>query len=92
MWSGNLLGDLEAEVARRMEGDADEAWNISYQAVTPRWASWSAVKGARIAYQRMLLLCNGTSYGAFRIEYSVTDSTEMDPVIERMVASLRGNC
>jgi hypothetical protein len=92
VWGGNLLGDFEAEVSRRIEGEADEAWNVSYQAVTPQWASWSAVKGSRMVYQRMTLLCDGTSYGAFRAEYSVTDSTEMDGLIEQMVTSLRGNC
>ena len=87
-----VLGDFESEVSRRIEAEAGEAWNVSYQAVTPQWASWSAVRGSRIVYQRMTMLCDGTSYGAFRAEYSVTDSTVMDPMIDLLVASLRGNC
>lgn len=90
VWGGPMMGDFEAEIAQRMAWDGDEAWNVTYQAVTPRWASWSAIKGSRILYQRMVLLCEGSSYAAFRAEYSVTDSAEMDPVIERLVRSLRG--
>ena len=92
IWGGNLMHSFEGEVAQRMGWDQDEAWNITYQATTPRWASWSAIKGFRILYQRIVQLCDGTSYAAFRAEYSVTDSAEMDPVVERLVQSLRGNC
>lgn len=92
VWGGQALEGFEAEIAQRMAWDEDEAWNITYQATTPRWASWSAIKGFRILYQRMVLLCDGTRYAAFRAEYSVTDSAEMDPVVERLVRSLRGNC
>jgi hypothetical protein len=92
VWGGYLLEDFEAEVTQRMAWDAEESWNLTYQATTPRWASWSAIKGSRILYQRLVLLCDGSSYAAFRAEYSVTDSAEMNPVIERLVQSLRGNC
>lgn len=92
VWGGTLLGGFEGEVAQRMALDEGEAWNITYQATTPRWASWSAIKGSRILYQRMVVLCEGTGYAAFRTEYSVTDSAEMDPVVERLVQSLRGTC
>lgn len=92
VWGGHLLEGFEAEVTQRMAWDEDEAWNITYQATTPRWASWSGIKGFRILYQRLVLLCEGSSYAAFRAEYSVTDSAEMDPVIERLVQSLRGSC
>lgn len=91
VWGGHLLDGFEAEIAQRMAWDEEEAWNITYQATTPRWASWSGIKGFRILYQRMVLLCDGTSYAAFRAEYSVTDSAEMEPVIERLVQSMRGS-
>jgi hypothetical protein len=92
VWGGNLTDDVEAEVAQRMAWTADDSWNITYQASTPRWASFSAIKGFRILYQRMVLLCDGQSYAAFQVEYSVTDSRTMDPMIETLVPSLRGNC
>ena len=89
VWGGLLLESFESEVAQRMAWDQDEAWNITYEATTPRWASYSAIKGFRILYQRLVLLCDGTSYAAFRAEYSVTDAAAMDPVIERLVRTLR---
>ncbi|KRA56037.1 hypothetical protein [Devosia sp. Root635] len=92
VWGGGLMGSFEDEVAQRMRWSEAEAWNTTYQATTPRWASWSAIKGFRILYQRMVLLCDGTSYAAFRMDYSVTDASDMAPVVERLVRSLRGNC
>jgi hypothetical protein len=92
IWGGHLSSDFETETAQRMAWDADEAWNVTYQATTPRWASWSAIKGSRILYQHMVQLCDATSYAAFRAEYSVTDTAVMDGAIERMVGSLGGNC
>ena len=89
VWGGSLA-DFEAEVAMRMAQDAGEGWNQTYQAVTPRWASWSSVAGGQILYQRMILLCDGQSYAAFRAEYGLRDRVEMDPVVEQLVASLQG--
>lgn len=89
VWGG-LLDDFEREVAARMADDAAEGWNQTYQAITPRWASWSALSGGNIVYQRMILLCDGQSYAAFRAEYGTRDRAEMDPVVEKLVASLHG--
>jgi len=90
VWGG-WLNHFDSEVADRMGQDAAAGWNQTYQAVTPRWASWSASAGGQILYQRMILLCDGQSYAAFRAEYGVRDRAEMDPVIEQLVASLRGS-
>ena len=93
VWGGNLLGDFEGEVASAMDyAQTENAWNITYQTTTPRWASFSGIKGIRVLYQRMILLCDGTSYAAFRAEYSVAETTEMDPVINRLVQTLRAGC
>lgn len=93
VWGGSLPYGFDAGVTEAMDyAIAENGWNIAYQASTPRWASFSGVKGFRILYQRMILLCDGSSYAAFRAEYSVADSADMDPVIEKLVQSLRGNC
>lgn len=93
VWGGNLTEPFEAEFAAAMDyAVAENGWNITYQAVTPRWGSFSGVQGSRIVYQRMILLCDGASYAAFRAEYSSVDLTEMDTVIKRMARSLQGNC
>lgn len=91
-WGGNLMGTFDGEVTAAMDFAQGDGWSLTYQATTPRWASFSGLKTSRILYQRMVLLCDGSSYAAFRAEYSVADRAEMDPVIERLVGSLRGNC
>jgi len=92
VWAGNLTDGFESGVAEAMQFTQDEGWNISYQAATPDWASFSAVKGSRVLYQRMVLLCDGASYASFLAEYSAVDVGDMNPVVERLVQSLRGNC
>lgn len=95
VWGG-LLGvvneSFEAEVKWHMEQDEAGAWNETYRAVTPEWASFSAIKGSRILYQRMILLCDRQSYAAFRLEYSTRDLASMNGVVDRLVGSLRGAC
>lgn len=95
VWGG-LLGVInetfEDEVKWRTEQDESDSWNLTYQATTPEWASFSAIKGSRILYQRMVLLCDRGSYAVFRAEYSERDVANMNPVIERLVRSLRGDC
>ncbi|HTN61692.1 MAG TPA: hypothetical protein VL147_09065 [Devosia sp.] len=90
VWGG-LLGnaDLEGEVEWRMARAAEAGWNLTYQATTPEWASFSAIKGSRVLYQRMILLCDREHYAAFRAEYFTRDAAEMDAVIETLVGSLR---
>ena len=92
IWGGNLLGDLENEVASAIRSAEGEAWNITAQTVTPRWADLSAIKGFRVFHQRMVLLCDGQSYAAFRTEYSAADSAEMEPILNTLTRSLRGDC
>jgi hypothetical protein len=95
IWGG-LLGVLnesfEAEVNWHMEQDEAGAWNVTYQAVTPEWASFSAIKGSRILYQRMILLCDRQSYAALRLEYSTRDLASMNAVVDKLVGSLRAAC
>ena len=92
VWGGDVVAGFEATVADAMDqASVTNGWNISDQAVTPRWAEFRAVKGSRMLFQRMVLLCDGARYAAFRAEYSAADVTEMDGVVDRLVQSLRGN-
>lgn len=88
---GSLIveGDFESTVAQRMQWTADDGWAITYQAVTPGWASWSGKRGSRIVYARAIRMCGGAAIGAFELEYSEADLEAFDPVVERLVASLR---
>ena len=92
VWGGSLPYGFESGVTEAMDyAIAENGWNITYQASTPRWASFSGIKGFRILYQRLILLCDGNSYAAFQAQYSVADAAEMQPVIEKLVQSLRGD-
>lgn len=91
VWGGYLLGDFEDDVNMAMQSAEADAWNVTRQATTPRWAEFSAIKGIRILYQRIVLLCGGTSYASFRVDYLVTDSAAMEADINLLSRSLRGN-
>lgn len=84
-----LEGDFESAVAQRMQWTAEDGWAITYQAVTPGWASWSGKRGSRILYARAIRMCGGAAIGAFDLEYSEADRKAFDPVVERLVTSLR---
>lgn len=88
---GSLIveGDFMDAVQQGMKWSADEGWNTTYQAVTPSWASWSGKKGSRILYVRAIRMCGGGVYGAFEFEYSEADRKTFDPVVERLVRSLK---
>ena len=92
VWGGYMLAeDFESEVASAIGFAEADAWNITGQTVTPRWASFSAIKGFRHLHQRMILLCDGTSYAGLQADYLVTDSADMEPIIERLEASFRAS-
>lgn len=88
---GSLIveGDFESTVQQLMAWDRQDGWNLSYQKATPSWASWSGKKGSRIVYTRAIRMCGGDAYGAFRLEYSAADLKAFDPVVERLVRSLK---
>lgn len=89
VWGGHIIeADFEAEAAAAEGLAGDDGWSVTYQAVTPSWASFSGSKGQRILYERMIALCDGTQYAAFRLEYSAVDLAELDPVVNRLVKSL----
>ena len=92
VWGSNLTGEFESDVADYMDFVGNEGWGITYQVTTPQWASFSGTRNGQVMYQRMVLLCDGSSYAAIRAEYPLRDIGDMDGVIEKLVASLRGNC
>jgi hypothetical protein len=92
VWGGVALGGFERAVTDRMASAEQDGWTIAYQAVTPSWASFSAVKGQHIRHQRMIALCDDSQYAAFTLDYMSSDATTMDPVVERLERSLRAAC
>ncbi len=92
VWGGNITEDSFESAVIVAKGFAeDDGWGISYEATTPSWASFSGAQGKRILYQRMIALCDG-AYAAFRLEYSAVDLGKLEPVVERLVRSLKGGC
>jgi hypothetical protein len=90
---GGLLGvtaaDLPGEAADRLRADSAAGWAITYQAGTPQWAVWSGTRGDLVLYQRMILLCDGASYAAFRLTHPSFDMARGQPLVEGLVRSLR---
>lgn len=82
VWGGHLLDTFEQEAAERIASAGDDNWGITYQASTPQWAVFSGQRDHRIVYQRMIALCGGTSYAAYRVEHNIRDLAAMDAVIE----------
>lgn len=83
-----LEGDFEAQVRQDEENARQDGWNITYQVSTPTYASYSGIKNSRVLYARMISLCGGT-FGAFTLEYGRADIPKFDPVITRLVRSLK---
>jgi hypothetical protein len=92
VWGANLLEDFETEARQAQDFATGEGYNLTYQATTPQWTSFSGIAAGKIMYQRMELLCDGTSWAAFRVEYGKRDVGEMNDVVERLVQSLKGDC
>lgn len=89
-WGGNVLEEsFEAEAAASMGYSRDDGWTLSYERSTPGWASWSGRRNGIVLYARMISLCGGTQYAAFQLEYPQRDLDAMNPVVEKLVGSLR---
>lgn len=90
VYGSNIIEEsFEAAAAASMGYARDGRWNLSYERVTPSWASWSGTRNGMVLYARMIALCSGTQYATFGLEYPERDLDEMNPVVERLVGSLR---
>lgn len=89
VWGGNITeGSFEGAVAAAQGFATGDGWTITYEAVTPSWASFSGTQSKRILYQRMIALCDG-QYASFRLEYSAIDMAKLEPVVDRLVQTLK---
>jgi hypothetical protein len=94
VYGGYILeGDFEDEVKALQQTAIDAGWTITYQAATPRWASYSGTQGSRIFYARAIALCDG-AVAEFSLTYGKADLRAFDPIVERLVRSLKpaGSC
>lgn len=91
VWGSNLLFDgLAADVQDRIESDVNDEWDVSYQRVNNKAASWSGERDGRIFYARAVLLCHDDEAGYFRIEYPSEDRDAYDGIIKRLVREFSG--
>ena len=91
VYGGNVMEqDFEIEVGRAAEYLDGEGWDISYQRTTPSWASYSGSRQGFVLYVRTIALCGGTQFATFAYRYPKTAIRDADPVVERLVGSLKG--
>jgi hypothetical protein len=89
VYGGNILeAGFEASVQAAMGHAADAGWSLSYERVTPSWASYSGTRNGMVLYARAIALCGGSQYAAFELEYPEVDLSKLDPVVNRLVQSL----
>ena len=90
VYGGNIPdGDFETEVVQRERYAEQDGWAITYQVSTPQRASFSGKHGARILYARMIPLCGGEQFAMFELVYSSVDLHTFNPIVDRLVASLK---
>lgn len=93
LWGAGLNDGFLPEVEERMAQDAADGWDISYERLTPAWASYSGTLRGNIRYVRAVRLCDDRA-AFFYLEYPSEDKISLDPVVVRLVRSMRrtDNC
>jgi len=81
-------GAFAADTRQRIIWDSQKGWQITYEKVTPGWASYSGAKGGDIRYSRAVTLCDGSA-AHFQLTYPRTALKAYNNVVDRMVKSLR---
>lgn len=90
VWGGQIVeADFDAHAQVAIGSATQGGWRMSYQAVTPGWASYSGSRNGQVLYGRAIALCDGLSYASFQLEYPERDIARMNAVIDRLVATLR---
>lgn len=82
-------GGFANDVIWRVGQEESEGWSVAYKRQKSSWAAWSGSKGDRVYYERAIPVCNG-AVAYFRLEYDKAQAKVFDPVIARLVKSLRG--
>jgi len=90
VYGGNIIEESFESAVNTAMGYATEAgWSLSYERVTPSWASYSGTRNGQILYARAIALCAGQQFAAFELEYPERDVSAMDPIVERLVGALK---
>jgi len=87
---GARLGEasFRAEIEHRMVVARQEGWRLTYKRLAPGWASYSGLKSGQILYVRAIQVCRDRA-ALFSITYNRNEKVDYDPVVVRMVRSLK---
>ena len=89
VWGVDLGGrNFRTGITNQMNEDESEGWEITYRRITKNWASYSGIKGDLIRYARAIAVCNDRA-AVFVIDYKRADKIPYDPIVIRMVRSLK---
>lgn len=89
VWGARLgKASFRAEIEHRMIEDEKAGWRLTYQRIAPRWASYSGVKNGEIRYVRAIMVCDERA-ALFTMNYRQTEKEPYDPIVVRMVRSLK---
>ena len=87
VWGGEMMNALEAEAGFAADALSRDGWSVTERSSTPQWATLAAMRDHRLVYQRMIALCDGRSFAAFRAEFNISDLARMDPVLSGLARS-----
>lgn len=87
----NIEPSFEASVNAAMGYARDAGWALTYERVTPSWASYSGLRNGMVLYARAIALCDGSQFASFELEYPERAIGGMHDVVERLVKSLRAS-
>ena len=90
LWGANMVEEsFEAEVAASIGYAEHDGFNISFQTITPEWATFSGVMGDRQFTRRMILLCDRQSTASFNLQFSSQDAADIKDVSQRLLQDFR---
>ena len=88
--------DFAAEVAQYKAFMVQDGWKLTYENKPSKsFAVYSAQKGDRVFYARMIPSCGGKAHADYRLEYPAADKAKYDGMIKTLNASLKagkGSC
>ncbi|AZO55663.1 MULTISPECIES: hypothetical protein [unclassified Mesorhizobium] len=87
---GAQLGEasFRAEIEHRMAVNEMDGWRLTYKRVRSQWASYSGLKDGQILYVRAIKVRDDRA-ALFTVKYNRDEKVPYDPIVVRMVRSLR---
>lgn len=87
IWGGELPDGFEANFFASMDKAVANYWRLGDEEVSAEWTQFQAFRVYSGMTERHIVLCDGTSFAAFRLEYPVRDLAAMEMVTKELVRS-----